>query len=182
MDETGTTGPAPVPDVGLRPLVLRRAVAALDAAVAALVRPHGLTVDQWRMLELLVARGPSSMAVLAEELSLPAATATRVADRLVTRAVLYRGIDPADRRRVVLRTAKRGGELHRRLAPEVARAQERALRLLAADDRAPFPGLRRALLPDPPTGPTTDPPTGPAREPAPDAAAGPPPTARAAEG
>lgn len=133
---------------GLPPLLLRKMAARLDACAAGLVREHGLTADRWRMLELLVARGPLSMALLSEELSLTAPTATRVADRLVSNALAYRSVDPADRRRVVLKAAKRGRSLHDRLAPEVAEAQARALRLLVADEPEEFAALLNSLPPE----------------------------------
>src|SRR5690625_2754802 len=96
---------------GLDALFLRRMAARLDRGAAAAVRGHGLTVDQWRMLDLLASTGPLPMAALCEELSLAGATATRVADRLVVEALAYRSIDDTDRRRVVLGASERGLEL-----------------------------------------------------------------------
>ncbi|GAA1111072.1 MarR family winged helix-turn-helix transcriptional regulator [Nocardiopsis metallicus] len=130
---------------GLPPLLLRKMAARLDACAAGLVREHGLTVDRWRMLELLVARGPLSMAVLSEELSLTGPTASRVADRLVSEALAYRNVDPTDRRRVVLQVSKRGRTLHGQLAPEVEEAQARAFHLLTESEQAEFASLLRSL-------------------------------------
>lgn len=140
---------------GLQPLLLRKVVARLDASAAASVREHGLTVDRWRMLELLVTRGPLPMTALSEELSLTGPTATRVADRLVSDALAYRSVDPADRRRVVLKAAKRGRALHDRLSPSVAEAQERALRLFAECEHEGFARLLHTLSPTPLTDRST---------------------------
>ena len=134
-----------MPGGGLPPLLLRKMAARLDACAAGLVREQGLTVDRWRMLELLVARGPLSMAVLSEELSLTGPTASRVADRLVSEALAYRNVDPTDRRRVVLQVSKRGRTLHGQLAPEVEEAQARAFHLLTESEQAEFASLLRSL-------------------------------------
>ena len=112
---------------GLDPLLLRRAAVLVDRGAASVVHEHRLTVDQWRMLALLVAGGKSSMAALCTELSLTGATATRVADHLVTEGLVRREIDDTDRRRVVLRASRKGRELHGHLAEEVEIAQEREL-------------------------------------------------------
>lgn len=119
---------------GLDALFLRRMAARLDRGAAAVVRGHGLTVDQWRMLDLLADAGPLPMAALCEELSLAGATATRIADRLVAEALVYRSIDDTDRRRVVLRAAKRGLELREQLSDEVEQAQARQLDTLDEAD------------------------------------------------
>lgn len=120
---------------GLDALFLRRMAARLDRGAAAVVRGHGLTVDQWRMLDLLADAGPLPMAALCEELSLAGATATRVADRLVAEALAYRSIDDTDRRRVVLRASKRGLELREQLSTEVEQAQTQQLDSLGETDR-----------------------------------------------
>lgn len=119
---------------GLDALFLRRMASRLDRGAAAVVGGHGLTVDQWRMLDLLADAGPLPMAALCEELSLAGATATRVADRLVAEALAYRSIDDSDRRRVVLRAAKRGLELREQLSAEVEQAQTRQLDTLDETD------------------------------------------------
>ena len=120
---------------GLDALFLRRMAARLDRGAAAAVRGHGLTVDQWRMLDLLASTGPLPMAALCEELSLAGATATRVADRLVVEALAYRSIDDTDRRRVVLGASERGLELREQLSAEVERAQTQQLDTLGETDR-----------------------------------------------
>ncbi len=120
---------------GLDALFLRRMAARLDRGVAAAVREHGLTVDQWRMLDLVADAGPLPMAALCEELSLAGATATRVADRLVAEALASRSIDGTDRRRVVLRGSERGLELREKLSAEVEQAQTQQLDTLGETDR-----------------------------------------------
>ncbi len=116
---------------GLDPLLLRRAAALVDQGAASVVREHRLTVDQWRMLELLAVHGPLAMSTLCGELSLAGATATRVADHLVTEDLAHRDIDDIDRRRVVLHASRQGRHLYGQLVEKVEAAQEQELRALA---------------------------------------------------
>ncbi len=119
---------------GLDALFLRRVATRLDRGAAAAVRGRGLTVDQWRMLDLLAGSGPLPMAALCEELSLAGATATRVADRLVAGALAYRSIDDTDRRRVVLGASERGLEVREQLSGEVEQAQTQQIDTLDETD------------------------------------------------
>jgi DNA-binding MarR family transcriptional regulator len=70
------------------------------------------------------------------------ATATRIVDRLGERSLLYRNVDAADRRRVLVHAADRGRRLHRSLAPRIAEAERDGL---AALSRAEARTLRRLL-------------------------------------
>ena len=133
---------------GLDPLLLRRATVLVDRGADSVVHEHRLTVDQWRMPALLAVRGPLPMTALCEELSLAGATATRVADHLVTEDLAHRDIDDIDRRRVVLHASRQGKHLYGQLVEKVEAAQEQELRALADTeperlarliDRSPVP-------------------------------------------
>ena len=119
----------------LDPLLLRQVNQLVDQSAAEVADAHGLTVDQWRMLERLARGGADTMAGLAASLALTGPTATRVADRLVTLALAYRDVDTTDRRKVVLRLSRRGRRLHDQLAPDVAAQLEQALSNLDSDER-----------------------------------------------
>ncbi|MEY9856473.1 DNA-binding MarR family transcriptional regulator [Catenulispora sp. GAS73] len=81
------------------------------------------SIEQWRVLNLLADGDGHTMTELAEHALLPAPTATKLVDRLVTDNLVYRHPDPADRRRVLVHAADRGRELHARLAAALARAE-----------------------------------------------------------
>lgn len=81
------------------------------------------SIEQWRVLNLLADGSGHTMTELAEHALLPAPTATKLVDRLVSDNLVYRHPDPADRRRVLVHTADRGRELHARLAAALARTQ-----------------------------------------------------------
>ncbi|MBE2998356.1 MarR family transcriptional regulator [Nocardiopsis sp. HNM0947] len=129
---------------GLDALFLRRMAVGLDRGAASVVRGHGLTVDQWRMLDLLAVSGPLPMAALCEELSLAGATATRVADRLVDEELARRSVDDNDRRRVVLRVTGNGRDLRADLAEQVEQAQREQWANLGGADHERLAQLLRA--------------------------------------
>lgn len=64
--------------------------------------------DGWRVL-LMLARGTGrSMGEIAGHTALPAPTATRIVDRLVSQRLAYRSADPLDRRRVLVHLGAEG--------------------------------------------------------------------------
>ncbi|ACU75288.1 transcriptional regulator, MarR family [Catenulispora acidiphila DSM 44928] len=101
---------------------VRRQSALLEAEA------EGCSIEQWRVLNLLADGLGHTMTEVAEYALLPAPTATKLIDRLVTDNLVYRHPDPADRRRVLVHAAQRGRELHARLAPSLARMQSEVLR------------------------------------------------------
>ena len=74
------------------------------------------SIEQWRVLALLADGNGHTMSEIADHALLPAPTATKLADRLVSGNLVYRHPDPADRRRVLVHLTDRGRELHERLA------------------------------------------------------------------
>lgn len=127
------------------PLLLRQVTQLVDQRAAEIAGERGLTVDQWRMVERLAGAGADTMAGLAAALALTGPTTTRVADRLVTQALAYREVDDTDRRKVVLRLARRGRHLHDELAERVGAEQERVLGGLCSDERELLARLLRRV-------------------------------------
>ncbi|MGW5049544.1 MarR family winged helix-turn-helix transcriptional regulator [Actinokineospora sp. NPDC004072] len=99
---------------------LTRAVRTVTAQVENVLRPDGLSLDQWLVLEALAEQRGLAMAELANRTSATGPTLTRVVDKLVSTALVYREVDPADRRRVRVYLSPRGRALHKRLAVKVA--------------------------------------------------------------
>ncbi|MDS1270112.1 MarR family transcriptional regulator [Lipingzhangella sp. LS1_29] len=136
----------PIDAPAIDPLLLRHVAAEVDRRAEEIVHGHGLTLDQWRTLDLLHTRGPHSMAALTSALGLTGPTATRVADHLVTTALAYRDADTTDRRRVVLRVSRRGTELHDQLSTPVHAAQAAVLSPLDDTERATLVQLLRKVV------------------------------------
>jgi DNA-binding MarR family transcriptional regulator len=101
----------------------RKAAAAVDRTLAA----EDVTVDDWLVLEALADVMELPMAQVRAATLTSAPTLSRVVDRLVSRALVFREVDAADRRKVRIGLSKRGVVLHRRLAAAVRATEQQWL-------------------------------------------------------
>ncbi|WP_280193194.1 MarR family winged helix-turn-helix transcriptional regulator [Nocardia farcinica] len=85
----------------------RRWLRHLDAALCA----RQLTADQWSMLCNLSAEAGITMSELAARSQLAPSSATRHADYLAERSLIFRVAAEEDRRRILIGLSKRGAEL-----------------------------------------------------------------------
>ncbi|WP_433406159.1 MarR family winged helix-turn-helix transcriptional regulator [Streptomyces sp. CA-146814] len=92
-------------------LAARHVHAALDA--------FDCSVDAWRVLGLLSGDQGRTMTALAEDAVLPAPTLTKLIDQLVDQNLVFRRVDPADRRRVLVQLTPRGLRRRRQLSRAV---------------------------------------------------------------
>jgi DNA-binding MarR family transcriptional regulator len=83
---------------------------------------HGCSLDAWRVLAQLADGEGHSMTAVAEAAFLPPATLTKLVDHLVDQNLVYRRVDPRDRRRVLAFLTPRGETCWQRIDREV-RAQ-----------------------------------------------------------
>ncbi|MFC4529432.1 MarR family winged helix-turn-helix transcriptional regulator [Sphaerisporangium dianthi] len=118
--------------------LLTRAERSVNRGLSAALAAEDVTVEQWRILQALADGRGHSMGDLAEAALMPHPTLTKAVDRLVERAVVYRGNDPADRRKVAVFLANRGSELLGRLEAGIAE-HHRAI-------RATYGGVRTERL------------------------------------
>jgi MarR family transcriptional regulator, organic hydroperoxide resistance regulator len=100
--------------------LLGRAAHRIDRRVEQALGPDGPTLEQWRVLSLLADGVGHPMTEIAAHAMVPAPTLTKIVDRLVDRALVYRRPDDADRRRVLVFLSEQGRVLHGGLAPGVA--------------------------------------------------------------
>lgn len=101
-----------------------------------------LTIDQWRVLDLLADGEGHPMSEIASNIVVPGPSLTKIVDRLVDAASVYRLVDDRDRRRVLAFISEHGRCVRTRLAERVAEAERQALTDLAED----APLLRAMLL------------------------------------
>jgi DNA-binding MarR family transcriptional regulator len=122
----------------------RKAAAAVDRALAA----EDVTVEDWLVLEALAGIVELPMAQVRAVTLTSAPTLSRVVDRLVSRALVFREVDAADRRKVRIGLSKRGVVLHRRLAAAVHATEQQ---WLDSDGQAAIVGAieRDGALPNP---------------------------------
>lgn len=113
---------------------LVRAARAVTARVEEVLKPAGLSLDHWLVVEALAERRARTMADLAARTLVTGPTLTRVVDRLATNAMVYREVDPEDRRRVVVCLSPRGQATYRRLAATVGKVERELLDRSAGGD------------------------------------------------
>ncbi len=76
---------------------------------------EGVPVEQWRILKVLSDGNGHSMGELADAVLLNHPTLTKMIDRMVSDALVYRVQDPEDRRKVLMFISDRGKVLCKRL-------------------------------------------------------------------
>jgi DNA-binding MarR family transcriptional regulator len=87
------------------------------------LRPEGISIEWFRVLRALRHRDGQAMGALAAGVLVDATTLTKMIDRMVSEALVYRAPDPDDRRRVLIFLARKGRVLADRLAPLVGEQQ-----------------------------------------------------------
>ncbi|MCF6386186.1 MarR family winged helix-turn-helix transcriptional regulator [Mycobacterium sp. MBM] len=94
----------------------------LRARVEALLAVQECSLDEWRVLDHVAGRGPSVMSKIGKGAGLAPSVLSKLVDRMVTNNLLYRRIDPADRRRINVHLTARGKAVHRDCADVLDRA------------------------------------------------------------
>ncbi len=90
------------------------------------LRPAGLPIEQFRILEALDRLESCPMGELAAYALVEPPTLTKIVDRMVSESLVFRAPDPDDRRRVRVQMAPAGKALYKRLR-KVSTAQEQRL-------------------------------------------------------
>jgi DNA-binding MarR family transcriptional regulator len=93
-------------------------------AVEQALGPSGPNLEQWRVLDLLADGEGHPMNEIATHAMVPPPTLTKIVDRLIESALVYRRPDETDRRRILVFLSERGHEKHTNLAPQVALAEQ----------------------------------------------------------
>lgn len=100
--------------------LLSRAERSVNRGLSAALAGEDVTVEQWRILRALADGRGHSMGELATAVLMPHPTLTKAVDRLIDRALVYRGPWAGDRRRVAVFLADRGADLLARVDGTVA--------------------------------------------------------------
>jgi MarR family transcriptional regulator, organic hydroperoxide resistance regulator len=118
----------------------------LEADLSDRLRPGGVPIEQYRILEVLHAAEPRAMGEIAAEALIETPTLTKIVDKMIAEGLVYRSPDPHDRRRVLVTTAPAGKELFKRLRG-VSSAQERHITAMLDSEKATeLKNLLRELL------------------------------------
>lgn len=118
----------------------------LEADLSRRLRPGGVPIEQFRILEVLDASEPRSMGEIAAQALIETPTLTKIIDRMATEGLVFRAPDPNDRRRVLIFTAAAGKALFKRLRGVSSAQEERIINVLASEKAAELRSLLRELL------------------------------------
>ena len=126
-------------------LLLDRAADRVSSAVQKVLRESGLTLERWRILDLLADHEGMTMTEIASAVVVTGPTLTRIVDDLATKALVHREVDVHDRRRVLVHLTPRGQRLRRSLRPSVTEAESAALSALTDDQLSTLSALLTRL-------------------------------------
>ena len=109
------------------------------------VRAAGLTSIEWRVLATLHDGEPLTISQLADEVLSKQPTVTKLVQRMGEQGWLSLQDDPADQRRTLVAVTPAGKRLVKPLVAQARQHESRALRSLAAVDRAALRHLLQKL-------------------------------------
>lgn len=110
------------------------------------LKPGGVPVDQFRILEVLDGQEPCAMGALAAQTLIEPPTLTKIIDRMVAEALVYRAPDPGDRRRVMVLATPGGKALFKRLRGISSAQEQRLSELLEGNKASELRELLRVLI------------------------------------
>lgn len=110
------------------------------------LRPEGIPIEQFRILNALFESDGLSMGELASAVLVEAASLTKIVDRMVAEALVYRAAASNDRRRIRIFLATKGRALHRRLKGIVSVQQRNLIERLDATKAKELTRLLRGLM------------------------------------
>jgi DNA-binding MarR family transcriptional regulator len=87
----------------------------LEEELSDILKPQGVVIEHFRILTALAASDCRPMRDLASAVLIDPASLTKVIDRMVVEALVFRAPDPNDRRKVLICMASKGKALYERL-------------------------------------------------------------------
>lgn len=118
----------------------------LETELEERLRPGGVPIEQFRILEVLDASEPLAMGEIASQSLIEAPTLTKIIDKMVAEGLVYRAPDPNDRRRVLILTAAGGKALFKRLRGVSTAQEQRLVEMLQSEKAAELKTLLRSMM------------------------------------
>ncbi|MFC0528487.1 MarR family winged helix-turn-helix transcriptional regulator [Phytohabitans kaempferiae] len=141
----------PVPPVSSRVVapeevvqLVTRAERLLSRRLREVLDEQGRSPDEWRVLCILADGAGHPMTEIAELAFLPPGTLTKLVDHLVDENLVYRRIDPIDRRRIRAYMTPRGRTTHDRVTRAVRAAWDQLP--MGCEERGHLADLLRLLV------------------------------------
>lgn len=116
-------------------VALGRAMHGLKKRLLPLLAADGLTAGQFDALKALHAHGPLCVNELLERTLSSSGNIDVVLDNLLDKRLICKGVDPADRRRRIVRLSDQGREYVQKRFPEHIQALRRSLNALATPEK-----------------------------------------------
>lgn len=135
----------------------------VEEFIAQRIKAVGLSVEQYRILEALTQTDGRSMGSLAAVVFVDSPTLTKIVDRMVSSALVYRAPDANDRRKVLIYRARRGSQIFQSLSGIEAELQAELARVLGDEGLEQLTGGLRKLLEGVGSVPSNPAPQGPAQ-------------------
>ncbi|MBB3610477.1 MarR family transcriptional regulator [Rhizobium sp. BK602] len=102
----------------------------LEQAMEAHLRPLGLSIEQYRILEALDEHDGISMGELAAKVFVDSPTLTKIIDKMVASSDVYRAPDAKDRRKVLIFRSNKGKDIFLKLQGLSVKAQQDVMDIL----------------------------------------------------
>jgi DNA-binding MarR family transcriptional regulator len=119
----------------------------METEIEERLRPEGVAIEPFRVLGFLAAKDGQPMGELATHVLVDSPTLTKIVDRMVASALVYRAPDPNDRRRVLIFLSDKGRRLHARLAALVSAGGGVLVEGLPDPDAAALEAILGRLIP-----------------------------------
>jgi MarR family transcriptional regulator, organic hydroperoxide resistance regulator len=116
--------------------LLAQADRQVNRQLDARLKASGVPVEQWRILKVLSDKNGSSMGDLADAVLMNHPTLTKIMDRMVSSALVYRRPDAEDGRRVLIYLSDRGRDLVAALDHMAIRHQAEIVRSYGNEEAA----------------------------------------------
>jgi DNA-binding MarR family transcriptional regulator len=117
----------------------------VSQAFAERIAGKGVTVAEWCLLRTLYGREPAAPSRLAHDMGMTRGAITRLADRLIAKALVIRAADERDGRGQTLVLSVRGAALVPQLAMEADENEETFFASLSAEERGTLEHLLRRI-------------------------------------
>ncbi|WP_137132688.1 MarR family transcriptional regulator [Rhizobium sp. FY34] len=119
----------------------------IEQTLDAGLRAHGISIEQYRVLQSVKIENGIAMGDLAARVFVDSPTLTKIIDKMVASADVYRGPDPHDRRRVLIFLSDKGAAKFKDVQ-SVGLDVERQLAERLGHDQADFVRHLRAVFLD----------------------------------
>ncbi|MBX9458021.1 MAG: MarR family transcriptional regulator [Rhizobium sp.] len=118
----------------------------LEQAIEARLKPSGVAIEQYRVLKALDVLDGQPMGELAAQVFVDSPTLTKIIDRMIANADVYRAPDPHDRRRVLIFRSDKGAATYRNLQARVDGYEKTLVGQLERDGAGQLRVLLESLL------------------------------------